>query len=207
MNTGKVIEILKILLRKFPKEVDEFTKQYVIKVLRKESKTMCSGWINSSFKIDDVSEMKECAFKEQEKELQKRAPMLFSCVTAVTLNPRNKRCKRKTDEGCMPSIINSVANLFYTRNRLMNFNPFVNMCILRRGQSQKETFDRFHKIGVCLSYSNLSPKLIELGKNFDVPVKNWMDSMQHSSRKSKKPSLNNLKKQGFQLSEHPLLLK
>ena len=85
----------------------------------------------------------------------------------------------------MPSIINAVATLLYTRNRLMNCNAFINMCILRRGLAKKETFDRFHKIGLCLSYSNLPSKLTELGKNFDQPVKELMNScdIQHQEFK------------------------
>lgn len=102
MKTWKVKEILKSFQRKFPSEVKEFVKQSAVHILQTESKSICST--TSSFKIQDVSKMKECMFEE----LERRAPMLFSCVTAVGLNPRNKRCKKKSDKGifvyCLASV-------------------------------------------------------------------------------------------------------
>ena len=130
--------------------------------------------MSKSFKIGKEFEVYE-HFDVQTKELVEKALSILEFAKAIGLNPRNSRCK-KTDQDCMPSIINSISSLLYTRNRLMNLNPFVNTCILRRGQAKMVAFDRFHKIGICISYTNIMNKLLEIGKEFDAPVKKWIET-------------------------------
>ena len=174
MSTGKITETLKVFNREFPDEARKVLESSASKLLKHEAKTICAESrefkISSNFKVEDH-------FAQQTDELQKKAPLILQFAKDVALNPRNKRSAKRKDEDCMPSILNAISSLLYTRNRLMSLNPFINTCILRRGQAKKVAFERFHRIGMCISYSNIMTKLTEIGKGFDGPVKEWMKSI------------------------------
>ena len=68
--------------------------------------------------------------------------------------------------------------LLYTRNRNMNYGALISTFVLRRQQAKKASFDRFNKLGVCMSYSSVLKKLTELGRNFDQEDKERMKSME-----------------------------
>ena len=71
----------------------------------------------------------------------------------------------------MPSIINEMSSLVLCHNQHMNTCATINTLILRRGKADKICYNRFQALNICLSHNSVLKKQLELGKNFEDPVK------------------------------------
>ena len=177
-HTGQISETFKALFRQFPELLKAEVLIMATKIIALELKQLCSAKSQSSFKLENVATATQFSYDQQLSDLKEKAPFLFKVMKTIGINPRNKRCKKKSDETCIPGIMMAVSTLLFTRNRLMNSGAVINTLILRRGEAKKITFDRFNKIGLCTSYSSVLNKMMELGKNFDQELLSKMRSME-----------------------------
>jgi len=179
MATGNVADTFKALLREFPDELsDHFTKA-VAKILKKEVCVLCAKDPSTNFQYRKEATGTHFSYIPQEEEPQQKAPLLHEMVMTIGINPRTKRCKIKTNEKCLPAIMTAVSTLLFTRNHLMlchimNASAFINYCVMHRGYVKKQTYTRFNKIGLYMSYNSFLNKLSGLGEYYDNEVKVWI---------------------------------
>ena len=140
MSTGNVKEVLKSFYREFEAECIAFIGEKVPKILKKETEEIIK---TKKFRVENAKDSSEFSFENLNKCVKDVAPLVHSALNSISINPRNKRCKSKNNDSIIPAVMTSLSNMLYTRNRLMNILPFINTCILRRGQAKKEVFGRY----------------------------------------------------------------
>ena len=122
-------------------------------------------------------------YKEQHNELKEKAPFLRELAFAVALNTKaDNRNKMKTSKTLVPSIINAVSSLLLCRNQHINTSATINTLILRRGKADKMCYNRFQALNICLSHNSVLKKQLELGKNFEDPVKELTKILEESAQ-------------------------
>lgn len=77
--------------------------------------------------------------------------------------------------------MNAVNSLLLCLNQHMNTCATINDLILRWGKADKMYYNRFQALNVCSSHSSVLKKQLELGKNFEDPVKELTNVLEESA--------------------------
>lgn len=140
-----------------------------------ESAVLCSRKVGPFFAIHQKS-LEEFSFAEQEKEVEKKAPLLWKTVMAAGSNKKSlARNKLKNLDAIKPMLLTAVAIILRSRNQQVNMNALVHSMILRRGGADKMTYKRLNKLGFCTSYVRALACQSGLGKDNLSVVKQWAD--------------------------------
>ena len=159
MRTGNVKEVLKSLYREFETECLLFIEEKFPKILKKETESLIK---TEAFRIESAKDAANFSFENLCKCARNVAPFVYTVILSISINPRNKRCKLKSNDSITPALMTALSILLYTRNRLMNVIPFIQTCILRRGQAKKEVFGRFVYIIINVIKRSTTPHITDL---------------------------------------------
>ena len=88
----------------------------------------------------------------------------------------------KTSKTLVPSKINAVSSLLLCRNQHMNTCATINTLVLRRGKADKMGYIRFQALNICLSHNSVLKKQLELGRNFEDPVKELTEMLEEGAQ-------------------------
>ncbi len=134
--------------------------------------------------------LQQWSYREQEQELQHRAPALLEVVEALTVGPRRERSKTRTKEETLPARMNAIGSLLHCRNRLVNSHQTITGLQLKRGGVSKQAVQRLHARGITVSYETIISRQLSLGRDYDENVKEWSTEMTSNREKEEEISAN-----------------
>ena len=78
--------------------------------------------------------------------------------------------------------INTVSSFLLCRNQHINTCATIKILTLRRGKADKMCYNRFQALNICLLHNPVLKKQLELGKNFEDPVKELTKMLEESAQ-------------------------
>lgn len=93
-----------------------------------------------------------------------------------------KRAKHKSKETELPALLSAASILLRCHTLEMNSHQTLTGLQLKRGGVTKQAITRLHARGLCISYKSILNRQIELGKDFDDPVKLWSTRMSEDKK-------------------------
>ena len=136
---GKAKEVVKLIWREFPGIFKEAMTDIIPKVVRQEANLL---FRENCYRLDKTESILNFSYQKQDEIVQKNAPFINLFAEAVAVNPRIKRCKKKTRADCVPGKMTGLATMLFQRNHQNNATQVMNTCVLRRGQVKKEVYGR-----------------------------------------------------------------
>nr|XP_054758519.1 uncharacterized protein LOC129264636 [Lytechinus pictus] len=157
-----------------------------LKELQNEAVALCLPNSQSAFRQHDAKSLVSFQFQQQEEELTKHAPGILASVKAISESDTLDSNTQKTQLSILPKQMTAVSILLNARNQQMNSHQVINSLILKESASKKDAYARLNSRGVTCSYGTVQKVQIDLGKGFDVKVREWAKEIEVESEKELK---------------------
>ena len=164
--TGQPEHLINYMNQSYHDMFKSAAEKLCILELNKEIHSLCKAGEISSFQSKYAGNFKDL-YRTQHLQLDQKAHLFLRLINTVAVNPKSvRRNKLKTADSLIPSIMNAIGVLLNCRNQSMNTNALLNTLILRRGKADKACVQRLQKLGICLSYTSLLKKQLDLTRNY-----------------------------------------
>ena len=172
--SNKMDNVLYTLIRSHLDQCEEVSQAFFTRTLTSEAKSLTLSPVFNS-NLENSINLKNFSFARQHAEAVEKAPYIMKMVEAIGINPRIGRNKNKSKESLQPSLLTSLNVLLNCRTQNCNQLSSIIGLILKQGQAKKLCVSRMHSLSLSTSYNTVIKKQIELGKDFLVPVQEWID--------------------------------